>query len=137
MSKTTSTCTSGGGTLTNPSYITDMSDSKFARFYTPGADQCATIAGKMSDAAAGNYRVVAYRGSTSTGNYVVLWGSATGNGGTWNAIGYVQITSTGASQYYIGTISTAYAYVEAVCTTYLGGQATYNDVYIDCIYVYY
>jgi hypothetical protein len=134
ISSVTNTCTSGGGTLTNPSNIAGTSDGKFARFYTPSTDQCATVVGQMSATAAGNYYISAYRGGSSTGNYVVLWGSASGNGNTWVPIGYAQITSTGTSAYYVGYASTAYSYVEVVCTTYLGGLATYNDVYIDYVF---
>ena len=126
-----------GGTTTNPRNVLGISDGSFARFYTPNAGQCATVVATASTATTGDTYVVGYRSSTSTGQYAIVYGSTSGNAGTWQGIGYAKISSTGTNLYFVGYAGTAYSHLAVGCNTYMGGLSTYNDFYLDCVYIYY
>jgi len=127
----------GGGSTTNPRYVLGYPDGTFARFYTPGANQTATVVGTTLTLTKGDVYAIGYRSTTSTGQYAIVYASTTGGAEIkdWPPIGYTKIstTPTNSADHYVGYAGTAYQYLAVGCNTYMGGAATYNDFYLDSV----
>ncbi|MCL2643826.1 MAG: hypothetical protein FWD52_10070, partial [Candidatus Bathyarchaeota archaeon] len=126
----------GGGSTTDPYNVLKSPDKLFARFYTPYADQAATVVATTSASITGDVYVRGYRSSINTGQYAIVYGSLTGsktNMTEWPAIGYAKVSTTTSNDHYIGYAGTGYHYMSVGCNTYMGGVATYHDFYLDCV----
>ncbi len=128
----------GGGSVESPYNVLQYPDNKFARFYTPSANQCATVVASMTALVTGDVYVRGYRSSVTTGQYAIVYGSTTGakdNFAAWPPIGYTKISTTSSSDHFIGYAGTAYFFMAVGCNTYMGDPSTYNDFYLDGVLI--
>jgi hypothetical protein len=136
----------GGGQVINPNGIVGNTlNQDFTRFYTPGLNQGAGVAGRLSsDYASGDVYICGKLGPTGagkTGNYLIVWGSNTGADWSWEPIGYTHIVypynppwyMPSSAYHYVGYTSNTYKYAAVGCNTMMGEECVYNDVMADMI----